>query len=214
MPLKVVCFCAYLTDITVPWRDDDHNANKFVKSFKGEPIKGYAKIQVGKTWHRLSESNRDQAVDWFGEMAAEYIKRKHKTRPLAFAPLPSSKCIAGGKVVSPTYRIAEAIASRLQDVTIWDGLRWTEEMTPSHKGGVRDPDYFYKRLAITKKVPQAEIVIVDDVLTSGAHMRAVAAKIAKKAGKCRLAICVGRTVSEQVRAPMDIIEEELEDFQP
>ncbi len=214
MAVTAVCFCAYLTDISLPWRRGDHNANKFIKAFKREPIKGFANILVGSTWHRLEESNRDSAVDWFGEMASAYIKRKHKVRPLVFAPLPSSKCVANGGIVSPTYRLADAIASRLQGAVVWDGLRWSKTMTPSHKGGARDTAYFYKHLVITKTLPHADIVVVDDVLTSGAHMRAVVAKLAEKNGKCSLALCAGRTVSDQVAKPFDLIEEKLEDFTP
>jgi predicted amidophosphoribosyltransferase len=214
MAVKVVCFCAYLTSINIPWRDDDYNANKFISAFKGEPINGYAKILVGKTWHRLQESNRDSAVGWFGEMAAEYVKQKHKTRPLAFCPIPSSKAVAGGKVVSSTYRLAEAITSNLQDVTVWDGLRWSAAKVPAHLGGPRDPHYFYEHLVIVKKLPDAEIVLVDDMFTSGSHMQAANAKLVKKGGKCRLCLCAGRQVEKQVNRPFDIIEEELQPFVP
>jgi hypothetical protein len=214
MAVKAVCFCAYLTDTTSPWRDGDYNANKFIKAFKGERIKGYANIPVGNAWYCLEESNRDSAIDLFGEMATVYIALKHKTRPLAFVPFPSSQCVAGRRVVSPTYRLADAIASRLQRVEVWDGLRWSQPMTPSHQGGIRDANYFYEHLVITKKLPNAEIVIVDDVLTSGAHIRAAVAKLAEKNGKCRLAICAGRTVSVQVKNPFDVIEEKLDDFAP
>jgi hypothetical protein len=214
MGVKIVCFCAYLTNIGIPWRDDDYNANKFISAFKGEPINGYAKILVGKTWHRLQESNRDLAVDWFGEMAAEYVKNRHKARPLAFCPIPSSGCVVGANVVSPTYRLAEAIASNLQSVTVWDGLRWSAAKIPAHQGGPRDPHYFYEHLVVAKKLPDAEIVLVDDMFTSGSHMQAAKAKLVHKGGKCSLCLCGGRQVTEQVNRPFDIIVEELQPFVP
>jgi hypothetical protein len=214
MAVKVVCFCAYLTKIEIPWRDDDYNANKFITALKGDPINGYAKILVGRTWHRLQDSNRDLAIVWFGEMAAEYVRRNHKARPLAFTPIPSSNCVAGGKVISPTYRLAEAIVSNLQNVTVWDGLRWSAPKIPSHQGGPRDPHYFHENLIIVKKLPDAEIVLVDDMFTSGSHMQAVNDKLMKKGGACRLGLCAGRQVTEQVTRPFDIIEEELPPFKP
>jgi hypothetical protein len=45
-------------------------------------------------------------------------------------------------------------------------------------------------------------------------MQAVNAKLVKKGGKCRLGLCAGRQVTEQVNRPFDIIEEELEPFEP
>lgn len=214
MAVTAVCFCTYLTGILVPWRHEDHNAHKFIKALKGDPINGYARILVGRTWHRLQESNRDSAIDWFGEMAADYVTKNHKKRPLALAPVPSSNCVVGGRIVSPIYRMADAIASRLQNVTVWDGLRWSEAMIPSHKGGIRNAAHSYAHLRITRKLPEAEIVIVDDVLTSGSHIRAIAAKLTASRGVCKLAVCAGRTVGEQVEDPFAIIEEELADFKP
>jgi hypothetical protein len=214
MAVKVVCLCAYLTNVNIQWRDEDYNANKFISALKGEAINGYAKILVGKTWHRLQESNRDSAVDWFGEMAAEYVRQKHKARPLAFVPIPSSKCVAGGKIISSTYPLADAIVSNLQDVSVWDGLRWSAAKVPAHQGGPRDPHYFYKNLVIAKKLPDAEIVLVDDMFTSGSHMQAANARLVEKGGKCRLGLCAGRQVTEHVERPFDIIEETLAPFDP
>lgn len=214
MAVTAVCFCAYLTGILVPWRHEDHNAHKYIQALKGHSINGYAPILVNGVRHRLQDSNRDLAIDWFGETAANYITHKHKKRPLALVPVPSSNCVIGSKIIPPASRMADAIASRLENVTVWDGLRWSEAMVPTHKGGIRSADHSYAHLRITKKVPQAELVIVDDVLTSGSHIRAIAAKLAASKGTCKLAVCAGRTVGEQVEDPFAIIEEKLEDFKP
>jgi hypothetical protein len=110
--------------------------------------------------------------------------------------------------------LAEAIVSNLQEVTIWDGLRWSAAKVPAHQGGPRDPHYFYKHLVIEKKLPDAEIVLVDDMFTSGSHMQAINARLAEKGGKCRLGLCAGRQVTEHVERPFDIIEETLAPFDP
>ena len=123
--------------------------------------------------------------------------------------------MAGGRIVSPTYRLAEEIVSRLQNVEVWDGLRWAKAKPATHgQSGQRDPRDFYDNLKITKRLPKAEIVLVDDMCTSGAHMRGIRARIIEKHGKCRLGLSVGRAVSEHINKVFERTEQDLEDFNP
>jgi len=52
-------------------------------------------------------------------------------------------------------------------------LSFQENMTPAHHGGIRNPDIIYANLAWSRtRSTLTNIVVVDDVLTSGAHFKA------------------------------------------
>jgi len=213
MALKVISFAAYLTRTDEQWRGEDWNAQKFVKAVKGKHVNGYAWVPVCGNSRYLSESNADDSIGWFGEMAAKYLT-EHPTLASLLVPVPNSDCTTKNRKLPRTLRLAEAIASRVKRMKVWDGLRWKIEMTPSSKGGTRDPQILYDNLVVTEKLPVGRVILVDDVRTTGAHLIASAARIKTKGGTCRLALCAGRTVLAQEENPFEVGDEEHDDFEP
>jgi hypothetical protein len=213
MPLKVVSFAAYLTTDDAPWRDADYCGSMFVKAIKARPFNGYGWIPVRGTSHRLTQENSDDAIQWFGDMAADFLSGK-LPNPVALVPVPNSGCTVENTTLPRTLLLAQSIASRLGGITLWDGLRWKKAMTPSSQGGTRDPFELFENLAITKDMPADKIVIIDDVRTKGAHLIATKARLAKKGGDCCLAVCAGRTVLAQEQNPFSTVEDELPDLTP
>jgi hypothetical protein len=68
-------------------------------------------------------------------------------------------------------------------------------MVPAHAGaGTRDPQELYSSLRLTtRKLPidLPQIVLVDDVIATGAHLRAAAAFLRDCGGHILAAVCVG-----------------------
>lgn len=214
MAVRVLSFAQYLTRSEVPWRQDDWHSSKFIKAIKGEPVNGYALVPVSGILHELRQANANNAVDWFGEMAAEYLRQHPVRRPLVFAPIPNSSSTVNSRKPPNTYGLAQAIVARLQGATMWDGLRFRVAMQKSRQGGTRDPQELYGNLVITGPIPNAGIVLVDDVRTTGAHMLAAHAKLTIAGGRCVLGICAGRTTWTQEPQPFAAAVEELEEFTP
>ena len=69
----------------------------------------------------------------------------------------------------------------------------------------------YRKLRLTDSVRGSRIVIVDDVMASGAHIRAAQAKLLIDGGAAAiaLAICAGRADSQEVADPFAIRHEWL-----
>lgn len=111
-------------------------------------------------------------------------------------PFPDSGCARD--VVRPprTVSLAEAVAAQGNaNVLIADILRWNKPQQPSHKGGSRDFATLATNLGITQAPPEGTLVLVDDVMTTGAHILAGVMALHRAGVECKKAICVARTSS-------------------
>ncbi len=199
MPLSVTSFATYLT--RPPWSGDDHNALKFVKAVKGKSFRGWAQVPVLGTIKRLEPANAEDAVDWFGELAAAEIVKRGLRSPLILVPLPNSSSTVRNNKKPRTALLAGAIAEKLNNAQVWDGLRWAKEMIPTHQEGTRDPQELYDNLVVTSVPPKGTLILVDDVYTLGGHLQAGVARLAENKARCSLAMCAGRTVLESQERP-------------
>lgn len=213
--MRVIAFAQYLTSVDVEWRRDDHASSKFVKAIKGDkPFNGYANIP---TYGRLEWSSRQKAVIWFGDWAARRIQKKVAQRPIVLVPVPSHDTVLGTTTPSGAAKLATSIMNHIgaPKAAVLDILRWDREMTPSHAGGEREARLLYPHLrTLPFAMQQAAYVLVDDVHTSGGHLRACAGALVASGIQPVLAICAGRTVQEPVADPFSIPEEELTPYDP
>ena len=214
MALKVISFATYLTNVNVVWRGEDYDALKFVKAIKGKPINKYAYVPVGNTRRLLQQQNADDAIGWFGEIASAPTKDQRLASPLILVPIPNSSCTVKNGIVPRTTKLAKALAAQLGKAEVWDRLRWKTTMTPSSQGGTRDPQELYDNLVVTKDPPKGSLILVDDVRTTAAHLRAAAARLIENGARVPLAVCAARTVWDQDQEPFSPLEEEFEEFEP
>lgn len=216
MPLTVVSFATYLTSIETQWRDGDYGAHKFVKAVKGKPFKSAARIPVVGTLRYLDMSTANNSLGWFAEMANAYLWEKQTPGPLVLVPLPNSPCALNTNIIPRTFFQAQALAQRLNSTTVLDCLRWkVAKESASGGGGTRHPQELYDNLALTAPVPQGtQLIIIDDVRTTGGHLKAARAMLLEQNGYCELAICAGRTVRNQNEEPFSRLEEEIDDWWP
>jgi hypothetical protein len=211
MALRVISFATYKRP---PYRDGEYHSLKFVKAVKGKTFQGWADVPVVGRIKTLRPANSDEAIDWFGEMAAAEILTTNIRGPLIFVPVPNSSSTVDNNRAPRTLRLAEAIASKLNNAKVWDGLRWREEMIPTHQEGTRDPQELYNNLSVTGVPPKGTIILVDDVYTKGGHLQAAVARLAEKKAGCQLAVCAGRTVLEHQDQPFAVVCDQIADFKP
>lgn len=194
MPLTVYSCVSYVPNFDGTRSQEHWAALHFAKAIKGTPLAGYATLStpVGETI-RIDRTTASFAPEWFARFACAAVPWRNFV-PCGFVPIPDAACDLAKGRPPRTYALANALASALgADVAVVDLLRWSRPMSPAHVAdGSRDPQVLYGRLRLTKQgwpLTGQKLVLVDDVVASGAHLRAAAAFLRDCLAHVQLAIC-------------------------
>lgn len=199
MSIRVVTYAQYLSNVAVQWRAEDYAASKLIKAVKGENINGYAWIPAGNTTRRLDNGNASEAIGWCADRMANTLQALLGNGSITLVPIPCSNSLKGSPIKGPPWHLARALANRLGKSTgLVNLLQWTSYLGSARSGqGVRDPAVLEQHLSIDGPVPQSggsEVVLVDDVYTSGGHIRACVRRLRAAGAKVDVALAAGRTV--------------------
>jgi predicted amidophosphoribosyltransferase len=108
-------------------------------------------------------------------------------------------------------KIAQAIAARVPKATAISTLRFIEARPSSREnGGSRDPAILYPNLTITKGLLAGQIVLIDDIMTSGGHFAAASWKLDDHGRIPILALACGRSLDSQIDNPFSVAPEDVE----
>lgn len=209
MALIVHSLGAYATypNERIEWRRADYDLNKLVKSLKGEHVKGFANLyDADKVLRYISNADRQPALDYFAAWAAKRLRLLDAGR-VALVPVPCSRCTSYRDGSAP-YDMAITTRQRIgRQVKVVRLLRFEEARTPSHKGGTRDAVVLERALKVLKDRPDmsgSRVVLLDDVMTTGSHIRACAAKLRSFDIEVDIAIVGARTVQSRHPTPFSI----------
>ncbi|MEQ1575618.1 MAG: hypothetical protein ABL993_15370 [Vicinamibacterales bacterium] len=217
-PVVVVSCFSYRTSKDCAWTDADHSIKKFVDALKGRPVRGYGHLLVNgmPPKRQIDQETAAQAFDWFGEMAVRILVERGVTSAL-LVPVPDA-----GSTLSVTLCRAAALARAVQHeggdgFSVADVLRWDRaRASASAGGGTRSAAELFGALRLREGcgMEAGRCVLIDDVLTTGGHLRACAAFLKLHGVLAELAICGVKSDAEPVADPFMERVSVLEDFAP
>lgn len=203
--MRAFSVCEYLTsgETLAP---DHYDPDKIVKALKGRDLgpKRYYDCKISGRWSRINEANKDLVFPWAAEQLGPAIAETHPTGPLTIVPVPSHTNVTVDQVQGcRMFKLAEAIVAWLRqqgrDADTAAIVHWTQVLLSAHDGGSRDPSALQRFMAVDDFECflnlDRTVVIVDDVVTSGARLTACTQTLLAKGMKVYdLAFAVARTV--------------------
>jgi predicted amidophosphoribosyltransferase len=210
-----------MCNFSLQWRPEDFNSYKWVQAMKGNPLNGYAWVPVNGVQRRLTNANLADAIDWFGVIAANHLSNRDIEGPFLAVPVPNSGCIVGSSVKPQTRKLAKAVCDTLKDGSyVLDCIRYKKNLgSASKQGGPRDAGIIYHNAVILEDQLKGvdrnlSVLLVDDVTTSGGHLRACVAKLHSKRLNTKYVVCGGKTIYDQANPAFHVYEYTLENYQP
>jgi hypothetical protein len=209
----------YLTEQVEQMRDKDYTSLSIAKAVKGRNPGGANKsLKLDGKVYNFGPGSPDGAVELWTAWASRLLRTTMDppNHRLVIIPVPNSHATVCGNADFRTWELARLIAEQLGDnVTALDELRWTEVMPKSSEGGPRQAYDLYPKLHCELKTDaNIERFLIDDVMTSGGHLQASAARIRNSGASVESALVCGRTKHIQVSNPFAMPVEELADYDP
>ncbi|MBB4615891.1 hypothetical protein [Novosphingobium taihuense] len=195
-PVFVSCGYPSYEEAGIKWKDDDWRAWRLVQVIKGREVKGYSKF--GKGGKVIVESNkrgRTSALRLIAGHAAGQLVSGGFRGPLV--PVPSSNTTSFGTEFTAQL-ISDAIATYSDRFSAHPVLRFTQEMGSTSGGkGSRSPEVIAENLALQRGADIDECILVDDVYTTGGHLKGAARFLSSHGIRVVAAYCVAQTVRER-----------------
>ncbi|HVK79971.1 MAG TPA: hypothetical protein VM915_05105, partial [Verrucomicrobiae bacterium] len=213
-------YCGYLTTLDVKWRGVDYDARFYTLMVKGKRdeikethycVRPKFNSAGNVRFNNRSDADVTRVRTHFAIWAARQLRGLGVKR-ISLFPIPNSHVTPGHAGAYGTRDIAELIAKQYgDDAEVIDKLRFRRPMKSSHSGGTRDRLELAAALFLPSGVrPHGTAVLVDDVLTSGAHFLASRDVLTARGIICEDGLVCGRTIDDPIEDPFDIDEEDVD----
>lgn len=197
--------CGYPSWDPQQFVDQDWKSRYICLAVKGD-VEALERAYVWLNGHKYNHENYHLIVQRFQRWAAAKVRELGIENPV-LAPIPNSSTTPDTGDYA-TKSLAQGIQAAIgASAVVFDGLRFKNAMPSARKGGVRNPRILLANMVVTSPLPAGQIVLIDDVCTSGGHLLAAQHLIGEKRVTC--AITCGRTVHESLPDMLNVPAEVL-----
>jgi hypothetical protein len=191
MKFPVVVSCGYPSyeEAGIAWEDLEYRAYNVVKAVKGSPFNGYAmfgNVRVDNTPAGRANARRLVAND-----AVTKLDDLGVTGPLVAVPASSHVDFEGSFAGAV---LAQEIAERGNGRIARPVLKFREQLPKAADGGDRSPQGIADNLELHPDVDFDNCILIDDVTTTGGHLKGAARFLEGHGIAVRAAYCVAQTV--------------------
>ncbi|WP_097090591.1 phosphoribosyltransferase family protein [Novosphingobium sp. Chol11] len=179
------------------YQSTDYPPNKFIKCLKGAAVNGYAHVvDIDGIAREISQTHRATAFSIFGKWAAQKIASLG-LHNLTLVPIPSSSHV-DTRADFTALKLCRAINQAGNDAfEILPCLTQREAVQGSSKGGSRKFVDIRDNLVCHQGLHGKTVVMVDDVVTSGNHMKACATVLRNNGAAVGHGMAAARTIWER-----------------
>ena len=199
MGLPVISFVASAGgDTRLDWNEEDYNGLFVTKALKRKPFSGRCSVRISGQPVGVRSGERDVALRWFANVAHRYLFDAKIQTPVALIPIPNGGAIDIRASCDASAQAAELANSLAKDAYVLDVVRWK---TPIPQGEHPARHYFEQAAVHDSPLtgsPRKTTVLVDEVFTDGAVIRAVAARLAESGIKVDLVLCAAHSSATRV----------------
>jgi hypothetical protein len=188
----------YLTSIATTWRDKDYRAHALVKIAKREAFNSTLRVTIEGQAREFTQENGQDFVPYLGRAIAKDMA-KSLALPVTLVPIPNSHITGTDKTNFKTKELAEQIAAHNPaQISVAPVLHWHRPKPKAHsEGGVRDIDAHYGLFRLSGDLPKGNVVLFDDVKTSGSQLIAAYRKLRDAGVTPTCAVVIGHATPNQ-----------------
>jgi hypothetical protein len=194
--MKVISYCGYYPDRAhkeLKRRTEDYwNAYFYVWAIKVGSHKRDFYILAPQRIN-ITKTNFGLVRKTFGKWASEQIPKLSKGEP-ALIPVPSKDGLVGKGTYRSLDMVREAFAGTKYARCVVDGLRWNRQVSQAHVGGARSRDILLPLLNASKEVKGNQIILIDELFSTGGSLLACADCLTTAGAKVLGAITCGKTI--------------------
>lgn len=200
--LPYVYWCNHLTEVGCKWRGVDYNARAFVRGLKQEEFNGYIAVKIKGVERQYTNANIEQLVELILPLIGERLRNDVKG-PISIVPIPNSGMAAGIKGQFRAVELARLVARGFgDDAEVCPAIVWDAPRPKAHKNNeYRHPDLYEPHMLLANK-PAGNVVLFDDVLTSGSQMIAAARMLTKQGFAPARGLVIARATKLQVEGKL------------
>jgi predicted amidophosphoribosyltransferase len=136
----------------------------------------------------------------FGSWAASVIDT-FPENDLYLVPVPDTEALSNVKTYRTLKMVQEAFKQTALDGCALDGLRWTKRRQKAHEGGSRKRKALSALLEAKPEVKGKNIVLIDEIVTTGGNLLACQDKLAAAGATVVGAVTCGLSVYDVKETP-------------
>ncbi len=213
LTLQAVCgYPSWNPAVKGSFNDEDFKGRYIVKAVKKdeEALKrGYVMIGA-PTPKRYDAKNADKLVGIACRWLAKRIDEACDGS-LVLVPIPNSTITPEHDDDYLTANLAGRVAAEIGDrCKVYTGLRFRTPMVKSSRGGSRVKEELLTNMTLIEPLPAGELLLFDDVCSSGAHLFAGQRKLPRLRRPAR-AFTIGRTFNDPQPLMIKLAPENLTD---